>query len=170
MGRRWFLLGCGCNENRYCGVAHGAGLIPNEIQFPCRTRGMSGNNPCTKFPHSLYGPPFGDNCQLRPNRFCPACPLSSNRQHGCQNRFLTASNHWCNCSQNLCSASLPLKLAPPPPPRGRCFAGFSPLPKGGGRVGEGATELQQGLLWGRGALSGHVRSLGSCVACEGRHW
>ena len=36
-GRSWFLLSSGCDTSRYYRVTHGAGLIPNEIQFPCRT-------------------------------------------------------------------------------------------------------------------------------------
>ena len=36
-GRSWFLLSSGCDGSRYYGVAHGTRLIPNEIQFPCRT-------------------------------------------------------------------------------------------------------------------------------------
>ena len=36
-GRRWFLLISGCDRSRYYRVAHGTGLIPNEIRFPCRT-------------------------------------------------------------------------------------------------------------------------------------
>ena len=32
-----FLLSCGCDSTRYYRVAHGTGLIPNEIQSPCRT-------------------------------------------------------------------------------------------------------------------------------------
>ena len=38
-GRSWFLLSCGCNRSRYYRVAHGAGPIPNETQFRCRTLG-----------------------------------------------------------------------------------------------------------------------------------
>ena len=37
-GRSWFLLSSGCDGSRYYRVAHGTGPIPNEIQFPCRTR------------------------------------------------------------------------------------------------------------------------------------
>ena len=49
-GRSRFLLSCGCNRSRYYRVAHGAGPIPNETQFRCRTIGAcrGGGGACVR--------------------------------------------------------------------------------------------------------------------------
>ena len=60
-------------------------------------------------------PRFGDDCQLRTNRFCPppiALQLFGNRQHGHCNRCPTAGNCRSQCSLTAPSASLPLKRSP----------------------------------------------------------